>query len=466
MIQFKGLKICVLQPDYSTTNVAYKYYDPVRNLNHLIPEAHFTYILLNKLTTYSQLKTLKYQGFDIFVNLCEGYLEWKIPSIDVIYCLDLLDLPYTGSPINLYDPSKKLMKYVAFCQGVKTPHYHYIDKIEQLDRLENLKYPLFIKPAKAGDSLGIDTNSLVHNFKDLTKKVKSVLLEFKDVLIEEFIDGDEYTVLVYHDAVIQEYVALNPIQYIFPSHYKYKTYQQKTSELHPEANIPCAPGELNDALRRQSVNIFKGFNGKGYARLDFRVNKNNEIFFLEINFACSVFYTNGLEGSADYILKYDPLESSGFLKKIIEDGIQRFEVRKKLYEIKPTKNAGYGIFALKDIAKGTLVFKGEEKPQRIVTLEYIQNNWSLESFEDFKRYAFPISDTHYILWDLDPNEWAPQNHCCDANTIYHGLNVYTTKDVKTGEELTLDYAKFSNRLMEPFQCACNSIHCRGYIQIN
>ncbi|MCX8480830.1 MAG: hypothetical protein ORN58_02820, partial [Sediminibacterium sp.] len=70
-----NIKICVLQPDYSTTNVDYKFYDPVRNLSNLIPTAYFEHILLNKLTTYKQLKNLKLQNFDIFVNLCEGYLE-------------------------------------------------------------------------------------------------------------------------------------------------------------------------------------------------------------------------------------------------------------------------------------------------------------------------------------------------------------------------------------------------------
>ena len=35
------------------------------------------------------------------------------------------------------------------------------------------------------------------------------------------------------------------------------------------------------------------------------MNKDGELFFLEINFTCSVFYTNGYEGSADYILNYD-----------------------------------------------------------------------------------------------------------------------------------------------------------------
>ena len=121
-----GLKVCVLQPDYSTTAVDYQYYDPIRQLAHLLPDATVKTVLLNKLTTYKQLQALKHEQYDIFVNLCEGYLEWEVPSVDVIHCLDLLNLPYTGPTATLYDPPKELMKYVAYCEGIQSPAYHLI----------------------------------------------------------------------------------------------------------------------------------------------------------------------------------------------------------------------------------------------------------------------------------------------------------------------------------------------------
>jgi D-alanine-D-alanine ligase len=103
------MKICVLQPDYSTSAVDYQYYDPARNLSALLPDAEVHHVLLNKLTTYKQLLALSKQGFDCFVNLCEGYLEWEVPSIDVIYTLELLNLPFTGPNSLLYDPPKELI---------------------------------------------------------------------------------------------------------------------------------------------------------------------------------------------------------------------------------------------------------------------------------------------------------------------------------------------------------------------
>jgi len=70
------MKICVLQPDYSTSAVDYQHYDPPRNLAPLVPGDEVDTVFLNKLTTYKQLKELSKKNYDIFVNLCEGYLEW------------------------------------------------------------------------------------------------------------------------------------------------------------------------------------------------------------------------------------------------------------------------------------------------------------------------------------------------------------------------------------------------------
>src|ERR1051325_7220333 len=167
------MKICVLQPDYSTTAVDYQYYDPPRNLSHLLPEAQVDHVFLNKLTTYRQLKELSTQGYDCFVNLCEGYLHWEVPSIDVIYSLQLLALPFTGPTMQLYDPPKEIMKYVAYAEGVKSPAYTVVCKGEEVTKAcLHLTYPLFVKPAHAGDSLGIDENSLVQNQNELISKAQ------------------------------------------------------------------------------------------------------------------------------------------------------------------------------------------------------------------------------------------------------------------------------------------------------
>lgn len=462
---FAKLKIAVLQPDYSTSGVDYQYYDPKRDLSVIMPEATIDHIFLNKLSTYHQLKQLKEKNYDIYVNLCEGYLEWKVPSIDVITSLDLLELPYTGPSANLYDPTKAIMKYLAFCESVKTPAHVVIESYEEIDTLPgNLQFPLFVKPAKAGDSLGVDDASKANNLEDLQKKVKSIVDEFGSALVEEYIDGREFTVLVCSNADGRTCTSFKPVEYIFPEGFAFKTYALKTSELHPNANIGVEDIELASQLKSIAEQVYLSFNGVGYARMDFRMNNKGEIFFLEINFTCSVFYAEGYEGSADYILMHDGVGKRGFLERIIIEGMARHQRKQKLFSIKGNSISGYGIYAKYDLPKNTLLFKGEERAQRIVTKKYVDEHWDEREKLNFRRYAYPISKDTYILWDLQPEEWSPQNHSCDANCEYQGLNVITNRDIKKGEELTLDYAQFLDHTMEPFECQCGSSKCRGLIQ--
>ncbi|MFN5022656.1 MAG: SET domain-containing protein-lysine N-methyltransferase [Chitinophagaceae bacterium] len=462
---FAKLKIAVLQPDYSTSGVDYQYYDPKRDLSVIMPEATIDHIFLNKLSTYQQLKQLKEKKYDIYINLCEGYLEWKVPSIDVITSLDLLELPYTGPSANLYDPTKAIMKYLAFCESVKTPAHIVIESYDEIDALPgNLQFPLFVKPAKAGDSLGVDDASKANNLEDLKKKVQAILDEFGSALVEEYIDGREFTVLVCGNADGRTCTSFKPIEYIFPEGFAFKTYALKTSELHPNANISVEDKALSAQLQSIAEQVFLSFNGVGYARMDFRMNHKGEIFFLEINFTCSVFYAEGYEGSADYILMHDGVGKRGFLERIIVEGMARHQRKQKLFSIKGNSISGYGIYAKYDLPQHTLLFKGEERAQRIVTKKYVDDHWDEREKLNFRRYAYPISKDTYILWDLQPEEWSPQNHSCDANCEYQGLNVVTNRNIQKGEELTLDYAQFLDHTMEPFECQCGSAKCRGLIQ--
>jgi D-alanine-D-alanine ligase len=459
------LKVCVLQPDYSTSDVDYKNYDPPRNLSALLPECKTDHVFLNKLSVYRQLRELKKKKYDVFVNLCEGYLDWSIPSIDVIHCLELLNLPYTGPSAVLYDPSKELMKYVAFCCGVNTPAYI---KITEDNRDENinsrLNFPLFIKPAKAGDSLGIDNDSLVNNKTKLHDKINFLLQEYDEILVEEYIAGREFTVLISANAGSNDCTVYTPLEFVFPNGKKFKTYSFKTSELHKECNVPCQDEELSKQLKDAATKIFREFNGVGYARMDFRVNDSKQIFFLEINFTCSVFYENGYEGSADYILMNEPGHKKAFLEKIISEGIYRHKQKQLKYFLKGNAISGYGIYANKNMEQAEIIFHNEGKSHRLITKKYVDDHWNAEDIHVFRKYAWPVGNDVYVLWDEDPRGWAPQNHSCDPNTAYDGLNVIALRKIKRGEELTLDYTTFLNDEMESFICNCGATNCKKIIQ--
>lgn len=458
------MKVCVLQPDYSTTGVDYKNWDPPRELAVLIPEHEVHNVFLNKLTTFRQLKELGKKGYDIFVNLCEGYPEWEIPGIDVVFSMESLNLPFTGPSTKLFDVPKELMKYIAFCEGVTTPGFVLINEMKDLDdAVKNLKFPLFVKPAHAGDSLGVDEHSLVHTKEELKNKVKSIIQEYGPLLVEEYIAGREFTALVAANPDGQSCTVFRPVEYLFPEGKEFKTYSLKTSELHPECNFPCTDEELDKKIRQVAEKMFKAVNAVGYGRLDFRVNDKRQVYFLEMNLTCSVFYKDGYEGSADFVLKYDEIGQAGFLRHIIAEGIARHKRKMKPYIMKGNSIAGYGIYASRDIREGEIIFKGEGKSQRVITKRFVEKYWNEDEKLHFRRYAYPVSEELFILWDENPAEWAPQNHSCNPNSAFDGLNEIAIRNISKGEELTLDYAEFLDENMEPFQCQCGSSNCRGLI---
>ncbi|MEP0857578.1 hypothetical protein [Trichocoleus sp. DQ-U1] len=340
------MKVCVLQPDYSKSVLTvdymieadYKNSEPPRNLSHLLPQDQVDHVFLNKATTYRQLKELKKQDYDIFVNLCTGCLDWDVPSIDVIVALEQLNLPYTGPTFDLYDPGKELMKYIADIAGVRRPGFVRVETLADVKNArQSLEFPLFVKPEAALDSLGIDRQSYVTTEEALQSKVAELIIYFDRILIEEYISGREFTVLLAanpensHDPIIYR-----PLEFVFPKGEQFKTYDLKVHQHHPECNILCSDLELDIRLRGAAKKIFLAFKGVGYARLDFRVNEQKEIFFLEINFSPLIFMKEGEEASADYILKDEEEGTSRFLKYIINEGIARHKFRNESFSFSKT----------------------------------------------------------------------------------------------------------------------------------
>lgn len=457
------MRLCVLQADYSGTPHDYADFDPARDLSSLWPEARIDHVFLRKNTVYKQLEQASRQKYNAYVNLCEGYLHWEVPSIDVPLFLERLNLPYTGPTPDLYDPSKEIMKLVAFNAGVAYPPYSIFRHGDAIN-LPELTYPLFVKPAHAGDSLGIDESSLVDNYTAMKAKVSQITEEFGTAMVEEYIAGREFTVLVMANPDRDDTpITYRALEFVFPKEYSFKSYDLKVTQHHPSSNKLCDDTNLDTRLREAASAIFRGFSGKGYARLDFRVNNKGEIFFLEINFTCSVFYPPGYEGSADYILNHSAGGQSAFLKHIVQEGIARHAQKQKKYIVKGNASAGYGIFANKNLISGEVIFPGEALPQSLVTRNYVDKHWSKEQQDVFKRYAYPISSEVFILWSDKPEDWAPQNHSCNPNTAFDGLNLVAQREIPHGEELTLDYATFCDESMQSFECQCKSQNCRGRI---
>lgn len=462
------MKVCVLQHSYERSEMLREHaqYDPPRDLSHLAPDWSISHLFLHKATIYNQLKDAKKQNFDIFVNLCEGQLTWDIASVDVIHALESLGLPYTGPTPALYEPRKDALKLVARYAGVRSPRFAAISTLNEVPRaIRNLRYPLFVKPNGSGDSWGIDSASFCHDAKAVAFKSEELLRAHDSVLIEEYVGGREFSVLVAADPANPKQPLTYPaIEFRFPEGESFKTYDLKNKQFLPAQNIRISDAALEGELVACARRFFLAYGAVGYCRMDFRLDGDGVPNILDANFTCSIFYPDKFLGTADYILKLDPGGPSAFFRHIVGEGIARWKARQAAYVVRNDGLSGLGIEAARHLRKGDIVFKGEELAQRIATKRWVDNYWNAEEKATFAQYAYPLDDEVYILWSNDPLDWSPQNHSCDPNCAYDGLNVIALRDIEPGAELTLDYADFCNESAAEFACACGAANCRGWVR--
>jgi hypothetical protein len=423
------MKICVLQPNYTGSPVDYGNYDPPRDLTAWLPGHQVDHLFLRKSTTYLQLMKAAEQGYGVYINLCEGYPEWDIPGFDVIWALERLNLPFTGTTMRNFLHSKETMKIVAHACGVNTPAWWVVRNWKDLKSMpSSLRYPLFVKPADSGDSLGIDERSLVRNKEDLHTRCADLLAEFNKILIEEYVDGREFTVLIAGDETSEDGVlALTPFEFVFGPEDNFKTYRMKVTEHHTNNNVPVTDSGLSQRLKDMATKIFRGFEAESYARIDIRANQAGELFFLEINCECSVFYPEGSEGSADYILKHEPMGHAGFLNHIIADAISRHRRRQKRFEARLAADGELACFAVRNLAAGEVVVAGEGRPQRYAT-----------HADD--RLSDTPPQLARIVTKLRPEkaqDWAPFRKAPAGNLEWRGLDLVAQRRVSAGEELVL-----------------------------
>ena len=142
---------------------------------------------------------------------------------------------------------------------------------------EELGYPMFVKPARAGSSVGV---SKVRNRKELLDAAEIAFREDSKVLVEEAIDGREIEVAVLNEG--NAYTVSDCAEIVTGADfYDYEAkYQSSASGYHIPARLP---EDVRQQVRRFAEIIFRALDCRGLSRVDFFVNDRGDIVFNEIN---------------------------------------------------------------------------------------------------------------------------------------------------------------------------------------
>jgi len=230
--------------------------------------------------------------------------------------------------------------------------------------------------------------------------------------------------------------------------------------------IPCADLKVAEEIKDMGRKVFLALNGDSYARCDLRMDKQGRIFFLEINPYCGIFYAPETPGSADCILKFDPIGARGFLEHLIKCAKlrQRRLIDAQKTAIRFKAGLGYGLYASRDIKAGELIEQFEERPHYLVTKGHVDQTWPDRMKSWFQSYAYPLIGDTYVMWSDKPTDWKPLNHSCEPNTWLVGLNQVARRDIKKHESITIEYATFCADNMKEFDCQCGAVNCRKTIR--
>lgn len=118
--------------------------------------------------------------------------------------------------------------------------------------------------------------------------------------------------------------------------------------------------------------------------------------------------------------------------------------------VRPAGAKGQGVFALRDFSRGQFIFR--RRHGRVVRNQEID---TLPA-EDQRHLCELDWETSAVL--LPPGCYL--NHACDPNAIRKGVNVYAWKDIRRGQEITIDY-RLNAFGEERTKCLCGSSNCPG-----
>lgn|SRR3989338_8587003 len=137
----------------------------------------------------------------------------------------------------------------------------------------------------------------------------------------------------------------------------------------------------------------------------------------------------------------------------------------KAYIVKKSKTQGNGLFATRNIKRGELILRCDIRKLKSYSEKEVQRNPKLQS-----QHCDYIGHNRYVM-DFSPASYI--NHSCDPNVYVKNRSIkvkdyYSFRDIKKGEEITVDYAagaadQINAKNPWVLYCKCGSKSCRKKI---
>ncbi len=237
-------------------------------------------------------RTVEEYAPTILFNLLEEFGGEAVLDQNVVSYIETLGVPHTGcNPMGLLIArdkalSKKLLTY----HRIRVPQVQVFLRGQTVRRARSLPFPIFLKSLVEDASLGISQQSIVQDEESLAERVAFIHEKVATHAIgEQYIPGkDLYVGVIGNDRL----KTLPPLELEFTEaaadapqiatrRAKFdKRYQEK---MGIRTSVAKLPPEVLSHVHRTTRRIFKVLCLNGYARMDFRMTEDHQLYFLEAN---------------------------------------------------------------------------------------------------------------------------------------------------------------------------------------
>ncbi len=268
---------------------------------------------------------------DLVFNATEAFLDNSNLDYLVPALLEAEGYRYTGAPplALLVTRNKAMSKKILAFHNINVPSFKTFRLEELPDDSTNLRFPVIVKPNAADASEGISQASIVYDVKALTERVTWIHDRFaQPAIAEEYIEGRELyaTMLGNGDKVdvlpIVEMVfdpnSSKPEERIVTQKSKWDLAYRDRRGIRNVFARKLAKA-AHERLMRTCQVAWRAFWLRDYARIDVRLTKDNEIWFIEANANPFLSYGHDSAESAHKAgLRYD-----AFIQRIVDEAMSR-----------------------------------------------------------------------------------------------------------------------------------------------
>lgn len=257
-----------------------------QNLIKAILSAAYKSVSITEIKTEIDLRELVTRKPDLVFSGVK-YFNFGNKEIWLNDFLDDHQISYIGSSKKALDRehNKSIAKKIVKEAGIATAEYFTSAPGEHpLKVCVPLAFPLFVKPIKGGDSVGIDARSVVNDTEGMNAKIAEIFANQQSrSLVETYLPGKEYSVGIFENEATKELTAM-PIEIEVGENENgcfildFDTKKNDTELVHKVINK-----KIYNQLSMAAKAAFIALGGKSFGRIDFKMNIDNIPYFIEAN---------------------------------------------------------------------------------------------------------------------------------------------------------------------------------------